>query len=561
MSRSHSFPHHTLTALAFPTLLLSALLLTTACTSDEDQADNIVMKTAQEVTLLPTAGEQTTFEFEAPAAWTATTTASWLTLNPTKGGKGDVSLQVTATNTNRTGAVRQAQININIGALHKSLYVKQGGEYAIFDQKTYTIGAEGGQVKMTFRSNTASPSDLLVTYLRDEWFSFEQKETTRAEWKGQMATINVLPNSGREQRAATFTLALPKGDNGAWVDLDTAIVVQRGLSSGYKSTDYSQDGKVEMLQEHTTGHGIPVVLMGDAFTDLDISDSTYYRVMEHSMECLFSEEPVRSLRSYFDIYMVYAVSEDDAVGEDKNTAFSSVPDFHSTNIDADANRISDYANKVERADSMNMLVVVVLNANVTNGVTYLYNYRGQPSQYAVALCPLQEGLESEAYRQVLVHEAIGHGLAKLADEYGYDNNGQADEEVKKALATRHEYRWMMNVDTTDDLSKVVWWPFVGDKRFADEQIGAYEGGYTYTAGVWKPTQRSMMNRNDSPFNAPSRKAVYDRIRYLGENALPSTMGEFAEFDALHKPEQWDYSTRSAGNHNKRVPTPPRIIYK
>jgi hypothetical protein len=207
-----------------------------------------------------------------------------------------------------------------------------------------------------------------------------------------------------------------------------------------------------------------------------------------------------------------------------------------------------------------MLVVVIVNANVNTGVTYLFNRRGQPSQYAIAFCPLQDGLESELFREVLVHEAIGHGLAKLADEYAYEDRGIADDDVKKTIATAHERRWMMNVDTTDDLSKIVWWPFVGDERYAEEQIGAYEGGYTYSAGIWRPTQRSMMNQNDSPFNAPSRKAIYDRIRYLGENAATSTAEEFATFDAQHKPEQWEY-TRSADSRQKRIPTPPRIIDK
>ena len=549
--------HH---SCALPALLLS-LLLTAACTGDDDLTSNIVMKTANEVTLLPTKDEQATFLFEAPAAWTATTTASWLSLSPTKGSKGDASLVVTATSTNRTGSSRRALVNINIGSTHKSLAVNQSGEYALFDKKIYTIGAEGGQIQMTFRSNITNTDALLVAYTPVDWLSFEGQDATRAEWNGAMNAITVMPNNAREQRAADFAMALSRGSDGTWVNLDTATIVQQGRSSGYKSTDYSQDGTMELLQQHTQGHGIPVVLMGDAFTDRDISDSTYYRVMTHSMECLFTEEPARSMRNYFDIYMVNAVSEDDAVGENMNTAFSCVPDFQTTNIAADDDRVTAYAQKVNRADSLNMLVVVIVNANVYNGVTYLFNRRGQPSQYAIAFCPLQDGLESELFREVLVHEAIGHGLAKLADEYAYEDRGMADDDVKKTIATAHERRWMMNVDTTDDLSKVVWWPFVGEERYAEEQIGAYEGGYTYSAGIWRPTQRSMMNQNDSPFNAPSRKAIYDRIRYLGANAATSTASEFADFDALHKPTQWDYSTRSAGTPRKRVPAPPVIINK
>ena len=66
---SWRIPHRCCT---LPALLLSLVLLT-GCT-DDDSASNIVMKTATEMTLLPTMGEQATFEFEAPAAWTATTT-------------------------------------------------------------------------------------------------------------------------------------------------------------------------------------------------------------------------------------------------------------------------------------------------------------------------------------------------------------------------------------------------------------------------------------------------------------------------------------------------------
>lgn len=31
-------------------------------------------------------------------------------------------------------------------------------------------------------------------------------------------------------------------------------------------------------------------------------------------------------------------------------------------------------------------------------------------------------LQSESFRQVLVHEAVGHGFAKLEDEYAYQEN-------------------------------------------------------------------------------------------------------------------------------------------
>jgi len=190
--------------------------------------------------------------------------------------------------------------------------------------------------------------------------------------------------------------------------------------------------------------------------------------------------------------------------------------------------------------------VVILNSNVHKGVTYLYsNSRtGDPIQYAAAFCPVIENLESEEFRTVLVHEAIGHGLAKLGDEYGYKENGAPSDEEKVKIKQMHRHGWLKNVDTTNDVATVDWHFFIGSSHFSNEAIRAYEGGYTYTLGVYRPTEQSMMNSNHSPFNAPSRKAIYDRIRKLGEGRPEASFDEFAAFDNEHKPQQWNYASKS-----------------
>jgi hypothetical protein len=536
-------------------------LLTAGCTTDDD-AEGIVLKTSATTTekLLPTANQKKDITFETTASWTASTTAPWLTVSPGRGSKGSNTITATTTAINRTKVDRQAQVVIKSGSNTKNITIIQSGDYALFDSKVHTVPAEGGSVAMTFRSNITDTERLVVAYQQLDWLSFAGGGETRREWNGTLTTINVAPNTSRQQRGAAFALALRK-DDGSLAELDTATVIQAGQSTGYTSTDFSHDGEVTVLQQHTVGHGIPVVLMGDGFADRDISDSTYHRTMAKAMENLFSEEPVRSLRDYFDVYQVTAVSVNDAVGSDYNTVFSSVPDYTSTHIDADAARVTQYAEKTNRPDSLNMLVVVILNSNVHNGVTYLYSRGNRPSQFAIAFCPICDDLDSELFRQVLVHEAIGHGLAKLADEYGYEKSGTADDEAKRQVDDGHSNSWYLNVDTSADSTRVAWWQFIDNASFANELIGTYEGGFTYTKGIWKPTVNSMMNQNDCPFNAPSRKAIYDRIRLLGENAKASTMGQFADFDALHKPQTWQYpNTRSAGIP-KRIPAPPVIICK
>lgn len=48
--------------------------------------------------------------------------------------------------------------------------------------------------------------------------------------------------------------------------------------------------------------------MGDGFLDTDIVNGTYDEVMNKAMENLFTEEPLKSLQSYFNVYSVMAVS-------------------------------------------------------------------------------------------------------------------------------------------------------------------------------------------------------------------------------------------------------------
>ena len=150
-------------------------------------------------------------------------------------------------------------------------------------------------------------------------------------------------------------------------------------------------------------------------------------------------------------------------------------------------------------------------------------------------------------------------LAKLADEFGFDDKGPATDNTLKELQFYHSHKWMLNVDGTNDISKVMWKDFIGDSRFGSENISVYEGGFTYAKGIFRPTVESMMRQNQSPFNAPSRKAIYDRIMLLGEDKEVSTLEEFAAFDEQHKPTRWNYATTRAVWQHKYL-APPVIVW-
>ena len=77
----------------------------------------------------------------------------------------------------------------------------------------------------------------------------------------------------------------------------------------YHSLDMkTDDGKVTQLQKHKVGKGVPIVIIGDGFVDKDIKEGKFREVTNKALEALFSKHPLKSLRDYFDVYEVTAVS-------------------------------------------------------------------------------------------------------------------------------------------------------------------------------------------------------------------------------------------------------------
>lgn len=518
------------------------------CTEDSS-GDAISLTSGSAIELYPIVNQQGTVSFHASGNWTAICVADWLTFSPKKGEAGDNTITLTTTSTNRTKVTRSAQLNITSGTSRKSVTVVQSGKFAVFSNDEYVIGPEGGTLALEVTSNLEEGDALRVAYNQVGWISWpDQARLTRSEWTRTLPQLIIQPNTSTERRTTSFALMMDTSD-GQRIALDTCYIHQEGYVDDYASTDYSADGTVTLMQQASQGSGIPVVMMGDGFADRDIADGTYMQVMEKTLDNLFSEEPVKSLRSYFDVYAVTAVSRNSGVGNHYSTVFSTLPLATASTIDYDEDKVDEYLAKVKGLDVENTLVIIILNGHTHNGVTYWFqndDYTAQ--QFAVSLCPVIDSLQSETFRQVLIHEAVGHGLAKLADEYGYESNGPAPANEINSLNWLHRIGWLSNVDSNSEASAVGWSPFIGDSRFDNEAIGVYEGGFTYVSGIYRPTEESMMRSNQSPFNAPSRKAIYDRVMLLGEGRSTSTLDEFAAFDAEHKPQQWDYSTPSTRSH-------------
>lgn len=264
--------------------------------------------------------------------------------------------------------------------------------------------------------------------------------------------------------------------------------------SFYTSTDYSRDGEVSTLQTATTGQGVDLVFVGEGFTDKDIAEGNFDLRMNEALEQFFAYEPYTSLRDRFNVYAVKAVSP--------NAEFYGSNAKHA--IDEDPAKALEYASKVTTLIPDRPMRVNVIYNNASGGRSYCTMM--EDDSY---VCYAMDGITP-----VLNHEAGGHGIGRLLDEYVEQGNESLTlpEENKTEMESKWTtLGWGANVDWRSSPTEVKWAKFISDERYADEKIGVYEGSYLYQFGAYRPTENSMMRYNDTPFNAPSREEIYKRV--------------------------------------------------
>ena len=76
--------------------------------------------------------------------------------------------------------------------------------------------------------------------------------------------------------------------------------------------------------------------------------------------------------------------------------------------------------------------------------------------------------------------------------------------------------WYDNLSLTGKMNEVPWKHFILDSRY-NTVVDIFEGGYSFTRGVFRSEQNSCMNNSIPYFNAISRESIVKRIkRYAGE---------------------------------------------
>lgn len=333
--------------------------------------------------------------------------------------------------------------------------------------------------------------------------------------------------------------------------------------SDYISSDYTQDGVVVTLQTATKGDGIDIVLMGDAYSDRQIADGTYRADMEKLYNNLFTEEPYKSFKDHFNVYYVNIVSAAEGYGYG-TTALDGyvIRGPLAVQVGANDSAVFNYAlNAISEEKMDEALLIVAMNSYEYGGVCTMYfpttnggDYGNGPSISYITTGGVAPAVASHVH--IL---ACGYGFAKLALEYADEDMGTIpDDEVNTLMDQQLDWGWWKNVDFTNDPTSIRWSRFINDARYANEAVGAYEGGLTYWSGVWRPTENSIMRYNTGGFNAPSREAIYYRIHKLAYgDSWEYDYEEFVKWDACNRAEaQRRSAARKPANYR---PTHPPVI--
>ena len=533
---------------------------------DEDKASTLSSKKVLELTLSYDIRVGETLTFNASDDWTVSdVNNAMISLSKTSGGSGENSIVVKAKDYNCTNEDAHYSFTITSGNGHGANDIKVNITHEpvfIVESLIYEAKAQGDIIDVHVKSkalanprneiyvffDSTSDAEKMIQNFTDEELSKSQAKRvdgnmqylgnatlTRASNSPEEATfhVKIAPNNTSSIRKGVFAFSVGER-TGMFSD---GIMITQLPANAYHSQDMSRDGKVTPILKHKTSNGVPIVIMGDGFLDRDITSGKYREATNKAIDGLFSMHPMKALKDYFDVYEVYAVSYNDYFTSTSSTAFSSrFTSFTSTEIKGDDSKVKEYAKKaIDEKRIDDALIIVLINDNRYAGTCSMCMDSKEsdiPNGNSIAYVPLSESNEEQMmFSTVLCHEAIGHGFAKLADEYDNIIYEKIPDDEKQDIINRQKAGGYRNVALDPDVTKSYWADFAADSRYNSERLGCYEGGATYALGVYRPTENSIMNDNIGGFNVAGRVMIYKRCMKIAlGKSWNFNLADFITFD-------------------------------
>ncbi len=377
--------------------------------------------------------------------------------------------------------------------------------------------------------------DVLLERGYDQWYNFHLWDLSATEWSIWCAgtpSATLVDKDGKTIASSETNVSDPVRNRFGYTASDKLIPTLESLfgpvegDDSYESVDYSKDGKVLTIQKSSTGKGINLVFMGDAYTDKDIESGQYERMMRNAADQFFSIEPYKSFKDRFNVYAVTVVSKNGRTGAGYTTALGTQFVNGSAGT-GNEDKIYEYALMIPGiSDKKDLTIGVLVNTIYFGGIATMSESLQSGIGYFAS-----NGNDPSAFGNTIRHEVGGHAFAFLADEYATNSGSIPQATINEYNRLYKAHGWYANVDFTNDTKKVKWADFLSDSRYKDK-VGVYEGGANFAKGAYRPSPSSMMNDNMEYYNAPSRWAIYQRIMKLSGESC--TFDKFLQYDAVNR---------------------------
>jgi hypothetical protein len=500
-------------------IILLSISVFQSCSSDSDDPSYFDVSHTQ-ISFANNSTESITINstesWEAEASFPSGT-AAWFEFSPKNGQAGNnrqIALKVTGLNygnENRAGTLTiKTKDQIKTVTVVQEILPKIELSAASIEIPFTKVKPQ--QVTLTINTNwtfriSKDDSFLLETSVSPQEYGKAGTYTftfSAPDNEGDERTAKVYINSGDEEKVINIT--------------------QRKYENIYEDKD------VIMLQSATKGNGVHLVFMGDGFTQETMTKGTgkYELAMRQAMEHFFSIEPYKSYRSYFNVYMVAAISEESGIGDAPGEVNNKFGCYFGagTLIEYNSSTCIEYTGEAFRGTNVargDITVGLILNSTKYAGTCTMWS-----DGFSIARCPMSKSQYPYDFRGLLQHELGGHGFARAADEYITYNNSIPQSEINNRRPWQLQWNAYRNVDFTDDVTQVFWADFIGLPKYAD--VGVYEGGMYYAKGVWRSEHNSCMNNNVPYYNAPTRWSAVQRIMQIA--GQPFTFEQFVQTDVI-----------------------------
>lgn len=502
-------------------ILYALLLFLLPNCKDED--NDLISTSHRNIQFDWTGNHTEIIEIQTNTQWEISEIPEWLSLQ--YANQEEKTLIYITAAPNNTESSRFCNITISSQNEEQTLFITQKAKERLsFTQKEYKTDFQEKEIKLDIQGNIK-----FSVYTSSDWIKLKEQGNPLISIGRDFSpniTLEISENPTKEERTANVIIS-----NQAYNLSDTLTIIQAG-----NPNEYYCDGSYIQLQKATKGNGVNLIFMGDGFTKEHLAiNGKYEETMKKATEYFFSIEPFNSYRDFFNVYMVAAESEEEGVNNENgnrqvNNKFQSTFG-NGTAISCNDDLCFEYARKIKELPFDSPITIIMpLNSNKYAGTTYLYS-----NGNSIALCPMSTEESPNDFEGLIHHEAGGHGFGFLCDEYVYYDRF-IPETRKQEIREWQQLGFQMNLDFTKNLSDILWKDFIGIEKYSE--VGAYEGGYEYQYGIWRPEENSCMNDNIPYFNVQSRWYIARRIMHLAGNSMFS-IDDFIKNDnpAYHAPSR------------------------